>query len=137
MLGKSKTEILCENQMNAWKLHFSSAHFDTSFIAMRCWLAESWVIEWLNVDLRKLWSLPFNFNIVFCNACASIRLNLDWIGAFATFKINLNPIKYPNSAKQHRRAIEKVSKCTKENCAFYECIPFSHNISVFDISDNL
>ncbi len=38
-----------------------------------------------------------------------------------------------NLAEQHLRAMEEVSKCAKENCAFHECIPFSH-ISVADLT---
>ena len=45
---------------------FSSAHFDTSFVAMRCSLAELLVIEWLKVDFQKLRSLPFNIQFQYC-----------------------------------------------------------------------
>ena len=37
------------------------------------------------------------------------------------------------SVKQHRRAMEEVSKCAAENCALYAFIQFSHKISVLDV----
>ena len=42
---------------------FSSAHFDTSFVAMQCSLAELWVIEWRKVDFQKLQTKSISMNL--------------------------------------------------------------------------
>ena len=55
---------------------------------------------------------PFNFNFVFCNACASILLNLVWVNrSFCNFSNStLTHSNTHNSVKRHHRAMEEVSK---------------------------
>ena len=40
--------------MNSCKVHLSSAHFDTSAVALQCCLTELWVHKWVKVLSLKV-----------------------------------------------------------------------------------
>ena len=65
----------------------------------------------------------FNFNFVFCDPCASIILNLVWIGAFANLNSTLTHSSAHNSVKQ-LRATEQLSKCAEKNALYLNSFDF-------------
>ncbi len=72
--------------------------------------------------------------ILLCQNYERMNRNLNSLG-FCILKVKpqLTRSSTHNPVKQHRRAMEEVSKCAEENCAFHEIIQFSHHISLFDI----
>ena len=114
---------------------FFCALYTSSLALRRCWTelhVGLWVLEWVRVEFQKPLFNP-DLKIL---AHASQKTKSKFNGPVCKFwKSTLCHSMTHNSASQHRIAKE-VSKCLEENCASHEFIRFSHNISVFDISDN-
>ena len=81
----SEPEIVCQKLINEFDAQLSSAHFDTSFVALRCCLADLWVLEWLKVEFQKLQKLLFKQER-FIFRISAVRVHKINLKAESTFK---------------------------------------------------
>ncbi len=103
--------------MNAWKAQFSSAHFDTSFITLRCCFD---CVMGIRVGRRSnLKSCKSSYSNQKDTRLALQKRKLKLNGELCNFwKSTLSHSMTHNSANQHRIATGEVSKCAEENRLF-------------------